>query len=99
LRVFADGQRSAWLTLHRTGDGPLDLVTRDAAEVQEALVVLMTAAAGARRGLPDRVAVAVVVDAGPDAELSVLPQNWLPTRYLVTHTAQVAADLLDQLAG
>jgi hypothetical protein len=97
LRVFADGQRSGWLTLpgalHRTGDDPLDPA------VEEAIMMLVTATAGVRGGLPDRVAIAVAITAGPGAALSVPPRNWLPARYLVSHPRQVAADLAGQLAG
>jgi len=97
LRVFADGQRSGWLTLpgalHRTGDDSLDPVA------EEAITMLVTATACVRRGLPDRVAIAVAIDTGSGAVLSVTPRNWLPARYLVSHPRQVAADLAGQLAG
>lgn len=81
LRIFADGQRTAWLTLHR------------AAELEEALTKLVKATASIRRGLPKQVAVAVAMDAGPGAVLSAPPRNWLTARYLVSHPQQVAADI------
>jgi hypothetical protein len=96
LRVFTDGQRSGWLTLpgalHLSGDDSLDPVAQDV------IRMLVTATACVRRGLPDRVAIAVAIDPGRGAALSVTPRSWLPARYLVSHPRQVAAELARQLA-
>lgn len=96
LRVFADGQRSGWLTLagvlHPAEGDSLDPV------VEDAIMTLVTATASVARNLQDQVAIGVAIGSGSGLVTSVLPQGWLPVRYLVSNPRPVAADLARQLA-
>jgi hypothetical protein len=92
LRISSGGQRSAWLTLPPTPSGDM------ASAVTSGLARLLPAVASLRPPLPERVALAAGISgAGRQAQLG--PRDSLPSRYLHSHTQQVAGELARKLTG